>query len=90
MSKGFAIDRQIGLIAQDVESIIPEVVHTDSEGYKSLAYDKMVPVLIEAIKEQQRELREKDVRIERLETALSTMERRLAALESPARTLALK
>jgi hypothetical protein len=42
---------QIGMIAQEVESVFPELVSTDSEGYKSLAYDKMTAVLIEAIKE---------------------------------------
>jgi len=46
--------RDIGLIAQDVEAIIPELVYTDSKGYKSLSYDKIVPVLVEAIKEQQK------------------------------------
>ncbi len=46
-------DLQIGLIAQDVEEILPEVVDTDEEGYKSVEYSHIVPVLIEAIKEQQ-------------------------------------
>ncbi len=43
----------IGLIAQEVESILPEVVYEDSNGYKGIAYDKLVAVLIQAIKEQQ-------------------------------------
>jgi hypothetical protein len=42
---------QVGLIAQDVETVLPELVSTDNEGYKSLAYDKMTAVLIEAVKE---------------------------------------
>jgi hypothetical protein len=42
---------QVGMIAQEVETVLPELVSTDSEGYKSLAYDKMTAVLIEAIKE---------------------------------------
>lgn len=44
---------QIGLIAQNVESVLPELVITDPEGNKSVAYQNMVGVLIEAIKEQQ-------------------------------------
>ncbi|MEO6723626.1 MAG: tail fiber domain-containing protein [Ferruginibacter sp.] len=44
---------QIGLIAQNVESVLPQLVVTDTEGQKSVAYQNMVPVLIEAIKEQQ-------------------------------------
>ena len=44
-------DRQIGFIAQEVEKVLPEVVTTDGKGYKSLAYDRMTSVLVEAIKE---------------------------------------
>lgn len=56
--KGLPKDRQIGLIAQEVEREFPELVHIDNEGYKALAYDKMTAVLVEAIKEQQREIEE--------------------------------
>ncbi len=41
---------QVGMIAQEVETVLPELVSTDSEGYKSLAYDKMTAVLVEAVK----------------------------------------
>ena len=41
----------IGVIAQEVEEVIPEVVNTDSDGIKSVAYGNMVGLLIEAIKE---------------------------------------
>ena len=47
-------EKGIGVIAQEVEKIIPEVVH-DGE-YKSVAYGNMVGVLIEAIKELKTEL----------------------------------
>jgi len=45
----------IGLIAQDVEKIFPEVVCTDSspEGMKSINYNGLIPILIEGMKEQQ-------------------------------------
>ena len=49
-------EKGIGVIAQEVEKIIPEVV-TDGE-YKSVAYGNMVGVLIEAIKEQQKQIDE--------------------------------
>ena len=42
---------QIGVIAQEVEEIYPEFVHTDDEGMKSVNYAQMVSVLIEAVKE---------------------------------------
>ena len=43
--------RHIGLIAQDVESVIPEAVATGSDGMKSIAYTNMVGLLVSAIKE---------------------------------------
>ena len=51
--RGFGKGKQIGLIAQDVEKVLPELVTTDDKGYKSISYEKLVPVLVEAIKEQQ-------------------------------------
>ena len=46
--------KQIGMIAQEVEKILPELVNTDSDGYKSVEYSRVVAVLIEAMKEQQK------------------------------------
>ena len=51
----FDSSKQMGLIAQEIESIIPEVVHTDNNGYKSVEYSKIVALLIEAIKELKNE-----------------------------------
>lgn len=45
-----------GLIAQEVELVLPELVGTDSDGYKSVAYGNLIPILIEAIKQQQAEI----------------------------------
>lgn len=55
---GFSSNRQVGLLAQDLEKILPEVVYTGSNGYKSVEYTKLVPLLIEAIKEQQQQIDE--------------------------------
>jgi hypothetical protein len=52
----FSSAPQIGLIAQEVEKIIPEVITTNDSGYKGISYEKLVPLLIEAIKEQQKEI----------------------------------
>ena len=49
----FANKADIGLIAQDVEKVFPELVAEDEQGYKAIAYSKLTTVLIEAIKEQQ-------------------------------------
>ena len=54
--KGFPKGRQIGIIAQELEEEFPELVSTDTKGYKSIAYAKFTAVLLEAIKAQQREI----------------------------------
>ena len=48
--------RQTGVIAQEVETVLPEVVETDEKGIKTVSYGNMVGLLIEAIKEQQDEI----------------------------------
>jgi hypothetical protein len=50
--------RQAGLMAQEVEKVLPEIVQTDAAGYKSVDYGKMNALLIEAIKELQRNVTE--------------------------------
>lgn len=50
--------RQTGVIAQQVEKVLPEVVKTDEFGTKTVAYGNMVGLLIEAIKEQQKQIDE--------------------------------
>lgn len=46
----FSSRRQFGLIAQDVEKVLPEVVGEDSKGYKSVNYVALIAPVIEAIK----------------------------------------
>jgi len=54
----FPEGRQMGLIAQELEAEFPELVTTDPEGYKAIAYDRLSAVLLEAIKSQQKEIEE--------------------------------
>jgi hypothetical protein len=46
----------IGVIAQEVEEVLPEVVTTRENGFKGVKYDKMVALLIEGMKEQQSQI----------------------------------
>lgn len=49
--------KSIGLVAQDVEKVYPELVHTNPQsGIKSVEYGNLVAPLIEAIKEQQKQI----------------------------------
>ena len=48
-------DIQIGLYAQEVQEVLPEAVY-QSNGYLNVSYDKLIPLLIEAIKELKNEI----------------------------------
>lgn len=48
--------RETGVIAQELEAVLPEAVVTNDEGIKSVAYGNVVGLLIEAIKEQQKQI----------------------------------
>jgi hypothetical protein len=50
--------KDVGVIAQEVEIVLPEAVTTRESGYKAVKYDKIVPLLIEAIKELKGEIEE--------------------------------
>lgn len=47
---------QYGFIAQEVEKVFPAMVNTDAEGYKSVNYVAIVPVLVKSLQERDREL----------------------------------
>jgi len=48
----------IGVVAQEVEKVFPEIVDTRDDGYKAVKYEKMVALLIEAVKDQQKQIDE--------------------------------
>jgi hypothetical protein len=45
--------KSIGVIAQQVEEVIPDLVFTDKDGFKSVQYDLMVTLGVGSVKEQQ-------------------------------------
>jgi hypothetical protein len=60
--------RHIGVIAQDVEAVFPELVTSwEPEGYKAVDYGKLSAVLLEAVKELKREQERLQERVEALE-----------------------
>jgi hypothetical protein len=50
-ARNFPTGQQIGVIAQELEQVFPELVTTAADGYKAVNYAQLTPVLIEAIKE---------------------------------------
>ena len=59
--------KDVGVIAQDIVKVVPEAVHKRENGFLSVKYDKIVPLLIEGIKEQQTQIEELKKRINNLE-----------------------
>lgn len=56
----FSEKRTMGFIAQEVEKVVPEIVQSENtvEGYKSVQYDKVVALLVEAVKAQQKQIQQ--------------------------------
>lgn len=59
--------KNIGFLAQDVEKIFPDIVYENDEGIKGIALAELIPVIVEAMKEQQGIIEALEARIEKLE-----------------------
>ena len=65
---------QLGFIAQELEEVLPNLVHTDENGYKAVNYIGLIPVMTEAIKEQNDKIDAQDKEIEKLKNRLKKIE----------------
>jgi hypothetical protein len=79
----------VGLVAQDVEKVLPEAVAADDDGYKTVRYQNLIPLLTEAVKELDRTLAEQARRIaqqqseiERLAASHDALQRQLTNLSA--------
>jgi trimeric autotransporter adhesin len=72
--------KQFGLIAQELEKVLPELVKTNADGFKSVNYISLIPFLLESIKQQQSE-------IESLTSENVTLKSEAAELKSEIATL---
>lgn len=66
--KDFGTQNELGFIAQEVEQIVPEIVvkEQSKEEYRSVKYDKLVALLVEAMKEQQKQIEQLQVKVKQL------------------------
>ena len=83
--KKSTVSKQYGVLAQEVEKVLPELVSEMKNGYKSVSYTRLVPVLIEAVKEQQNMIdsQKKEIAALKAESLLmKSLEARLQTLES--------
>ncbi len=79
--KGFGPERQVGVIAQEVEAVLPEIVHTDEAGYKSVRYDLMTALLIEGVKSQQAQIETLQAQNEKMQKQLDHIQTTMARLK---------
>jgi hypothetical protein len=76
---------EIGLIAQEVVKIIPEAVvrpNDESKDLWSLAYDKLIPVLIKAMQEQQQQIKAYRSENDNLKSQLQTLQEKVDRIEA--------
>jgi hypothetical protein len=70
--RGVSFDRKdtglkdFGVIAQEIEQVIPEVVHIDNDGYRSVSYNSIIGFLIEGMKQQQSKISDLEEKIQKL------------------------
>jgi uncharacterized protein (DUF342 family) len=64
---------EFGVIAQDVEKVFPELVG-ENEGYKTTNYIGLIPVLIEALKDQQKIIEQQNKNLEELQNRIVKLE----------------
>ena len=62
--------KHIGFLAQDVQKVLPELVHTDDKGIMSIDYIGFIPILVESIKEMRNKIEEQELIIEKLQSKL--------------------
>lgn len=72
--RGLPEGRHYGLVAQEVEEVLPEIVGNGPDGEKALAYTELIPVLVEAVKELKAES-------DQLRADNESLRQRLEALE---------
>jgi hypothetical protein len=84
-ARGFSDKTQIGVIAQELEKAFPELVEIQADGYRTVNYLHLAPVLLQAINEQQAQIE----RLQAQNQKLMSMATRMEAMEAKLATLQL-
>jgi hypothetical protein len=81
--------KNIGVIAQEIEAVLPELVTTDEQGYKAVHYANLAGFLIQVNKEQEIEIfqqiqlnKEQQTKIEKMETTVEKLETTVEKMEA--------
>lgn len=73
---------QLGFIAAELKEVLPELVMEDDKGYQSVNYTGVIPVLVEAVKDQQDVIDDQETTITELNETVTSLETRLERLEA--------
>ena len=68
--------KRMGFIAQEVEKVFPEAVFESENGYKGVRYDDLIPVLLEALKSQQKQIESLTLQVGSLNESVKVFESR--------------
>ncbi len=79
--RALGTETQLGLIAQEVERILPEMVVEGDDGFKRVRYSDLPLLLLQAIREQQQENENLRARVASLETTLQRLEAAVAGVQ---------
>jgi len=75
MKYGYDDKKHIGVIAQELEQEFPELVNTDMDGFKSVNYEGIAPILIEAVKELKAEKDDLQTKVDNQQQQIDELKR---------------
>jgi hypothetical protein len=78
-NKEFPIGSQVGVIAQDLEKILPELVKQDEQGFRFVNYAGLTPVLLSGIQELIKITKQQNETIQNLEDSIERLKKNLAS-----------
>ena len=80
-TKNFGTRQQIWVIAQEIEKVFPQLVTTDKDWYKTVDYNKLSAVLLQAIKEQQAQIETYKLQLQELEKKYQSQQKQLDEIQ---------
>jgi len=86
--RNFPNTTQAGVIAQELETVLPHLVYTDNAGFKSVAYDRLGVYALAGVKELDAKEAARDMVIVAQAVKIAAQEEKLAALEASVRKMA--
>jgi len=80
--KKYATGPKIGVIAQELLEVFPQMVSTGSDGYLKVDYSQLTGVLIQAVKEQRMELTAQQLEIEEIKSRMNKLQEKVDSILS--------